>query len=73
MQFKYKSPAGQFTIRPLLSARWALSRDETLIGTYPSPQSAVDDVYFHMTGLPDWDSLVLDNVPATLSDWDMDP
>ena len=70
--WKYDSPIGPIYIAMLNTGRYGIIFNNTVFGSWHSPQSAADDVYCHATGCYEWDSLdsKLSNVPNDISEWD---
>lgn len=70
-EYSCKTKIGTFIIRPEHNhpGRWRLWIDDYLLGEYPSPEAAADDVYKQSTGFKKWDSLSLVSEPTDLSKW----
>lgn len=67
----YKSPIGTIIIKRIPEG-YGLIINETLYEIHPTPQSAADNVYMHVTGCYEWDILdgEIDDEPVDLSEWE---
>lgn len=67
----YNSPIGVIKILLRFDNRYVIEINEEIYGSYPSPQSAADDVYNHATGCYEWDSLdgSIFDVPSEIDEW----
>lgn len=68
----YNSPIGTMRIFLDVNRRYTLEINGEAYGSYPSPQSAADDVYTHTTDCYEWDLLdgtILD-VPSGIDEWE---
>ena len=70
--WKYDSPIGPIYIAMLNTGGYGIIFNDNVFGSWNSPQSAADDVYCHVTGCYEWDSLdgTLDDVPNDINEWD---
>ncbi len=70
----YRSPIGLMAIQFNPSSKmYDLYICDECYGSYHSPITAADDVYLHVTGCDEWDSLDGDysfDVPTDLFEWD---
>jgi hypothetical protein len=66
-----ETEAGTFWIRfvPRGRGMFLLGIDDHELGSYFSPEAAVDDVYMQKTGWPSWDSARSVYKPADISEW----
>lgn len=69
--YTYNSPAGLMIIRYMPHIRkYALIINGIVYEHHPSAQSAADNVYVHVTGCYEWDSLDgLVDPPTDISEW----
>ena len=69
--WKYESPIGTMFIK-FVNGKYGLFFNDELYGTWHSPSAAADDVYHHITGCEEWDSLdgLLPYEPSDLSEWE---
>ncbi|WP_338754237.1 hypothetical protein [Bacillus sp. FJAT-52991] len=71
--FFYKSPIGTFKIGiDKRVGKYALVINDVIYGHYPNTLSAADDVYMHVTGCYEWDSLdgTIEDVPTDIYEWE---
>ncbi|NLI91417.1 MAG: hypothetical protein GX434_04195 [Peptococcaceae bacterium] len=68
----YNSPVGLMEIRyDTSNNRYLLIIKGMCYGAYPSPLAAADDVYMHVTGFYEWDSLSRDvSKPRNIKEWE---
>lgn len=67
----YNSPIGIMKIQFCENQRYTLEINEEIYGSYHSSQAAADDVYNHVTGCYEWDSLdgTISDVPSGINEW----
>lgn len=70
-EYSCKTKIGTFIIRSENNhpGWWRLWIDGYLLGEYPSPEAAADNVYKQSTGFKQWDSLSSVSEPTDLSMW----
>ena len=71
--YYYESPIGVFWIKfhAGVPGRWWLGFDDETLGSYATANMAAGDVYSHVTGHCEWDSLdcqIMD-VPESIIEW----
>ena len=67
----YHSPIGAMVISQQENGRYYLLLNDERYGSWHSPDAAADDVYHHVTGCFDWDSMDGQvDAPADLSGWE---
>jgi hypothetical protein len=69
MIWAYQSTLGRFLIKQTSANRYELWLGEELLGNYPSPAAAADDVFLCATGHYQWDAQGAVNAPTDLSEW----
>ena len=65
----FRSPAGQFWIKPMPDGRFALGIDDEPLRHYDSPIDAADDVSCCSTGCYEWDQRAVTDWPVGLCEW----
>lgn len=67
----YYSPVGTFSIKQNPDGRYGLFVGSECFGSYSTPVQAADDVYLHVTGCTEWDTLdgKVSGEPTDLSEW----
>lgn len=71
--FNYKSPIGVFIIQfDISKSKWALGLNGIIHGYYSSPVAAADDVFSHVTGAYEWDSMDISDLstPTDIYEWE---
>lgn len=71
MVFRYDSPVGTFTIRPVGSGHFELHINNTFVASYRSPEAAALDVSLHATSWNEWDISPGRDGPQNLSEWEI--
>ncbi|MFQ5432358.1 MAG: hypothetical protein ACE5EN_07635 [Nitrospinota bacterium] len=68
----FKSKVGTFIIKPHGNNSYGLWINDDLLGNYPSPVAAADDVYVQVTGCYEWDSLKDgdSSAPTDIYEWE---
>ena len=67
----YHSPIGDMVIQQQENGRFCLWLNDERYGSWHSPGFAADDVYHHVTGCYEWDSLDGQvDAPVDLSGWE---
>ena len=72
--WQYHSPIGTLFIKHLPTGnRYGLFYNGICWETCDTPQAEADNVYLHVTGLPEWDALdgETPTCPADLSGWEI--
>ncbi|RDY30321.1 hypothetical protein [Lachnotalea glycerini] len=71
--YYYNSPVGKMSIYQNSSGKYLLNICDIVYGHYVNAVAAADDVYMHVTGCYDWDSLdgSIEDVPTNIKEWDV--
>ena len=72
--FSYKSPIGDFMIKPLKDGRWGLWFENEYLNAYRKPEYAAEDVRNRSTGSHEWDdkkrnSINEADIPFNIFEW----
>jgi hypothetical protein len=65
----YKTTFGTFKIKQQSNGYYGLWLSDELLGSYPSPEAAADDVYTQSSGAYEWDDHGPITDPTDLSEW----